>query len=258
MVQFIEKLGVLAAAETGTAIQLGWSQFVSNVNSTSASADSTSTTFTPIYSKIVVAGHSQGAGMAALLSKSFSFHRVLLLAGPEDKDYFTKLDAPWIAKPSSTPLERVFGLVHTDDFMAEVKSPWETLGMGQIAQTGWESEILANTSYRQFFASHPDFPCPAIKNCLAHNLPLDANYKAVWDFMLTGNYSYSDNNGIILEATGPTGSISSSSGGTESTGSASSSNSSIDGGDVEFPGSTSSYSTTFCITMIFLLVSSNF
>jgi hypothetical protein len=69
----------------------------------------------PVWSRIVVAGHSQGAGHAAYLGKMFPVDEVLMFSGPQD--YFDDLDmpAPWLARPSATPQSRYFAFLNVAD-----------------------------------------------------------------------------------------------------------------------------------------------
>jgi len=67
-----------------------------------------------IWSKVVLAGHSQGSGHAAYLGKELSVHRVIMIAGPQD--HFTDRPAPWLKKEGATPADRYFALLHKDDF----------------------------------------------------------------------------------------------------------------------------------------------
>lgn len=79
----------------------GWSEFYANGQ--------------PVWSRIVVAGHSQGAGHAAYLGKMFLTDEVLMFSGPQD--YFSDLDtpAPWLARPSATPQSRYFAFLNVND-----------------------------------------------------------------------------------------------------------------------------------------------
>ncbi len=69
----------------------------------------------PVWSRIVVAGHSQGSGHAAYLGKMFQVDEVLMFSGPQD--YFDDLDlpAPWLARPSATPQSRYFAFLNVAD-----------------------------------------------------------------------------------------------------------------------------------------------
>ncbi len=67
------------------------------------------------WSKILIVGHSQGAGHAVYLSKMFAVDRVVVIGGPSDG--FGPVPSQWIAQPGATAPERHFGLVHQDDFL---------------------------------------------------------------------------------------------------------------------------------------------
>src|SRR6266849_6682695 len=66
----------------------------------------------PDWQRIAVAGHSQGAGMAAFLAKRTPVARVVLLSGPVDFVWPSREPAPWLTAPSATPSERWYGLYH--------------------------------------------------------------------------------------------------------------------------------------------------
>lgn len=68
------------------------------------------------WSKIMVSGHSQGGGHAALIAKQNVVNRVLMFASP--KDYFkTPLNkvASWIKATSLTPTQNYFAFTHKND-----------------------------------------------------------------------------------------------------------------------------------------------
>lgn len=79
----------------------GWSEFVVNGH--------------PVWSHIVIAGHSQGSGHAAYIGKLFSVDRVLIFSGPQD--YLVDLDkpAPWQFRKSATPPSRLFAFLNQND-----------------------------------------------------------------------------------------------------------------------------------------------
>ncbi|MEO1496296.1 MAG: hypothetical protein AAFV43_04020 [Planctomycetota bacterium] len=66
------------------------------------------------WSRVVVAGHSQGAGHTAYLSKEFLLSGAVMIAGPGDfvQDFGV---APWLLEPGATPAERLFALTHVQD-----------------------------------------------------------------------------------------------------------------------------------------------
>jgi hypothetical protein len=84
----------------------------------------------PDWSRIAVAGHSQGGGMAALLAKRLTVARVLLFSGPSDFVLPGRQPAPWLAAPSATPIDRWYGLYHRDEGLAPVlRQAYAVLGL---------------------------------------------------------------------------------------------------------------------------------
>jgi predicted esterase len=66
----------------------------------------------PDWSRIVVSGFSQGAGMAAYIAKRKLVARVILFSGPWDYSATSRTLAPWLAEPSATPPQRWFAEYH--------------------------------------------------------------------------------------------------------------------------------------------------
>jgi len=69
----------------------------------------------PRWERIVVAGHSQGAGHAAYLGKKFPLAGVLMLSGPQDYMKPYSRPAPWQGLPGKTPAERQFAFLNLQD-----------------------------------------------------------------------------------------------------------------------------------------------
>jgi hypothetical protein len=72
----------------------------------------------PAWPHIAVAGHSQGAGIAAFIAKRHEVARVVLFSSPWDY-YHGSVDgtdqrivAPWLAGPGATPRDRWFAALH--------------------------------------------------------------------------------------------------------------------------------------------------
>ncbi|MEQ8317693.1 MAG: GC-type dockerin domain-anchored protein [Phycisphaerales bacterium] len=79
----------------------GWGQFVEGDGSLR-------------WRRIIVAGHSQGAGHSAYLTKEFTLGGSLLFAGPGD--FVTGVGpAPWLFRPSETPTSRMLAFTHVGD-----------------------------------------------------------------------------------------------------------------------------------------------
>lgn len=79
----------------------GWGEFLHNGQ--------------PVWSRIIVAGHSQGSGHAAYIGKLFRVERVLIFSGPQD--YMDRFDqpAPWQARKGATPPSRFFAFLNIRD-----------------------------------------------------------------------------------------------------------------------------------------------
>lgn len=69
----------------------------------------------PVWSRIVIAGHSQGSGHAAFIGKMFAVERVLILSGPQDFLDDLHEPAPWQSRPSATPATRIFAFLNLKD-----------------------------------------------------------------------------------------------------------------------------------------------
>jgi len=66
----------------------------------------------PNWSRIVISGLSQGAGMAAYIAKHRSVARVVLFSSPWDFQRSSQRLAPWLIEPSETPADRWFAEYH--------------------------------------------------------------------------------------------------------------------------------------------------
>ncbi len=111
----------------------GWEQFQQR---TGATCDNVNTIYGACeldWSKVVVVGHSLGAGEALYLSKFKNVDRVAMLSGPFDEynDGTTITVAPWIAEGGfATAPSRMFGLTHLgENNYAAQSAAWTTLGM---------------------------------------------------------------------------------------------------------------------------------
>lgn len=94
----------------------GWNQFVT---------DSTLN-----WTKLVLAGHSQGAGFAVFAGIKHEVARVVMLGGPRDFSTYFKRPASWYSKDfSETYLDQFFGLSHTNDLKVLQSSIWSDLGL---------------------------------------------------------------------------------------------------------------------------------
>jgi hypothetical protein len=87
------------------------------------------------WSRITMAGHSQGSGHAAYLGKLFSLDRIVMFSGPSDVGLTPTTPAPWLSLPNVTPASRQFGFTHTGDELvplALVGQNWTLLGLSEF------------------------------------------------------------------------------------------------------------------------------
>jgi hypothetical protein len=69
----------------------------------------------PVWKRILVGGHSQGAGHAAYIGKLYKVDRVLMFSGPQDYMDDLHAPAPWQARKSATPASRYFAFLNLKD-----------------------------------------------------------------------------------------------------------------------------------------------
>lgn len=96
----------------------GWGQFLAN-----GQVD---------WSKVIVAGHSQGGGHAGVMAKLYAMNRAVYFASPADWGTFSNAPASWMSLPNLTPASRQFGIVHVQDPLvpySKLSVIWPTLGM---------------------------------------------------------------------------------------------------------------------------------
>lgn len=70
---------------------------------------------TLLWSKIIVAGHSQGSGHACYLGKKNLVDRVAMFSGPNDYSGYYSNAANWLRKSGVTPTIKHFALLHIQD-----------------------------------------------------------------------------------------------------------------------------------------------
>ena len=78
--------------------------------------------------KLILSGHSQGGGHAALWGMRAPVERVVMLSSPDDTGLFGT--ASWVLQPSATPLDRFWGLRNFKEGSLGQHEPfvWDALG----------------------------------------------------------------------------------------------------------------------------------
>ncbi|MFZ6798385.1 BPSS1187 family protein [Undibacterium sp. Di24W] len=161
----------------------GWSQFLlSNKN-----VD---------WSKVVLAGHSQGGGHVGILAKTVSLSRAIYFSSPEDWNESSNRPASWTAsKPNVTPANLQYGFGSGSDTLvpnAHAFAHWDNLGLTKPAS----GPVLVDGVSQPFSNSHqlytllPFNPSSlaltlALKNhgisVVDASTPLDGNGKPLFD-----------------------------------------------------------------------------
>ena len=152
--------------------------------------------------KIAVAGHSQGAGHAAMIAKLRLVQRVIMLSGITDG--VASVAARWVSV-GATPEERYYGLAHARDaqFLPYYFANWAALGLdvfgGPVAPELTEppyggshtfvTDILPRTG--NYVA-----PAPHASTGVDFATPLDAEgiplLRPVWRYMLATSHGSSN------------------------------------------------------------------
>jgi hypothetical protein len=96
----------------------GWGQYLANGQ--------------PVWSRITIAGHSQGGGHAGYLAKLVELDRAVMFSAPGDTGAARQSAAQWTSLPNITPASRQFGFIHVEDnlaLLANVSRNWQAIGL---------------------------------------------------------------------------------------------------------------------------------
>ncbi|MBN1543717.1 T9SS type A sorting domain-containing protein [candidate division KSB1 bacterium] len=147
------------------------------------------------WSKVVAAGHSQGAGHAAFASKNFALKRVIMISWTDWM--WPGRTAGWISKPGPTPDSSYYGFIHTGDasIYNGVPTTWNELGMSMYGPILSVDMISAPFDYtHSLITSAAIDTTPTQTNfhnatCVDWVAPVDANtgqplFLPVWQYLL--------------------------------------------------------------------------
>ncbi len=144
------------------------------------------------WDRIVVGGHSQGAGHAAYLAKLYRLRGIILFAGPGDyvKDYGS---APWLFKENMISSEDMFGFTHRLDPVSRLFFNHQSLlGMdvfGSVqrvdGKTSDELDSHILTSWILDISERNFHNAVAVDDYIPSkgNIPI---YEPVWTYMFSG------------------------------------------------------------------------
>jgi hypothetical protein len=141
---------------------------------------------TPDWSKIIISGHSQGAGHACYLAKQYYVDRVLMFSGPNDYSNFYSTSAHWLRQNGTTDTNKHFVYLSLlDETVAFSKQFVNITGLGMLVNddTTYVDNISSpyNNSHCLYTTQTPGL---AILN---HNVPIKQSSinSNVWTYMLT-------------------------------------------------------------------------
>jgi pimeloyl-ACP methyl ester carboxylesterase len=108
------------------------------------------------WSRIVVAGHSQGGGQAAFIAHNHNVQGALMFSSPVQSD--NGVPAAWMLQKGVTPASRMYGFVSTHDmYFRNVVGSWTALGMGQpVDASTLTSDTRAHTVVSPLDLGTPD------------------------------------------------------------------------------------------------------
>lgn len=147
-----------------------------------------------IWSKFVLAGHSQGGGHAQLLAKDHAVARLVVMGSPKDYNPRHGGPAPWYGGGATSP-GRMYAFVHEQDTQAvsyaQQLENLEASGLASIADT---DAVAPPYDHAHILTTNQ--PGQEINSALAHlglifdfTLPRDPGgrplYEPVWTYMLT-------------------------------------------------------------------------
>jgi len=140
------------------------------------------------WSKVTVAGHSQGGGHAAFIARFFNVNRVVMFSSANDAVNGPNwTSATWLGQPHTTPSDRYFAFGETNDstFFPRMTVNWETLGLpGSLTSVDNSAPPYNNshrlTTSRQLQSPHNDV--------IRDSTPLTPNgrpvYEPVWKYLI--------------------------------------------------------------------------
>jgi hypothetical protein len=81
------------------------------------------------WDRIIISGHSQGGGHAALIAKLNRVRRVAMFAAPADFNEASGQASPWLSQPSLTATSSYVGFAHLLDPLVRITPTWAALGL---------------------------------------------------------------------------------------------------------------------------------
>lgn len=142
------------------------------------------------WESIVVSGHSQGGGHAALIAQEELVSRVIMLSAPLDFSKAFRAPATWLGKDSATPKDRYYGFAHAEDpGIRKILRAWKLLGLGENMVNVDEETPPYNHSHQLFTTfpianprkRHGSLVVDALTPKLQDGTPV---FQKVWQYLL--------------------------------------------------------------------------
>ena len=152
-----------------------WSQYLTPSN-------------TLLWDKIIVSGHSQGAGHACYLGYKKNVHRVVMFSGPNDYSTYFHDTANWLKTNSITPINRYYSLLHKKDEVISFNYQVKNLrSIGILLEN--ENPAQADNSIAPYSNKHSLFiTIPALS---FHDSTVELDKKSkiqgIWTYLFTHN-----------------------------------------------------------------------
>lgn len=134
------------------------------------------------WSNIVVAGHSQGGGLAAYIAHQTVVKGVIMFSSPNDTFPRTQAVADWLKSPNATPPSRYYGFYDThDSYAASTTTAWGTMLPGISIAKSDNVQTLQGQLLSTAVIHFPD-------RLTAHFAVVrDGAYRPVWNYLLEKN-----------------------------------------------------------------------
>jgi pimeloyl-ACP methyl ester carboxylesterase len=144
---------------------------------------------TPVWSRLVLAGHSQGAGMAAYAARKYPVAGVALLSGGPDGNPSTRQPAAWVEQPSATPPSHWYAMLDATEPQAQAM----LAGLADLGVPGpptpWAGAAAMGASHIATVDMDPRSGGKHESTAADLATPFDGTtpaYAPVWTFLLGG------------------------------------------------------------------------
>lgn len=142
-----------------------------------------------VWSKITLAGHSQGGGHAGMMSKLFAMDRAVYFSSPVDWRVPGNEPASWTALANVTAASRQYGFLHLQDTAALIGGDWAAMGLDAFGAVTLVENVSSSFGSSHQFATNLTLSSgtPHNSTVLDSDTPLAGNgtplFQAVWQHL---------------------------------------------------------------------------